>query len=138
MDLEICETVFALSPSQVYENIQATLDHYGGLNIDQASRVLSVNGNVDPWSVLALQTSPKYSLPVAWADGSSHHFWTHAVKATDTPEVVQVRNYIHSVVIDWLGLSKNGSTTKTNIHHSVAKNHSNHTNSPGMPLLRGG
>ena len=111
MDLEICNSVFGFTPSQVYENIQATLDHYGGLNINDASRVLSVNGNVDPWSVLALQTSPKYSLPVAWADGQSHHFWTHRVKDTDEPEIVEVRNYIYSVVLDWLGLSMSEDTS---------------------------
>jgi len=139
MDLEICNSVFGFTPSQVYENVQATLDHYGGLNIQETSRVLSVNGNVDPWSVLALQTSPKYSLPTAWADGQSHHFWTHPVKDTDEPEIVEVRNYIYSVVLDWLGLSIDEATSASTLN-KLPKNHAKEMDSvddPKLSTLRG-
>ena len=139
MDLEICNSVFGFTPSQVYENVQATLDHYGGLNIHEASRVLSVNGNVDPWSVLALQTSPKYGLPVAWADGQSHHFWTHPVKDTDEPEIVEVRNYIYSVVLDWLGLSMNKDVSAST-HNKLSKTRAkekDYVDDPILSTLRG-
>jgi serine protease 16 len=110
MDLELCRVAFNVT--NVYDNVQASLDHYGGLDISGGSRVLSVNGNVDPWSVLGLQKSPKYSLPVQLVDGASHHFWTHPVKQTDEVEIVQIREYIYSVVMEWLGVedrSGNGS-----------------------------
>lgn len=102
MDLEICKVAFGIT--NVYDNVQATLDHYGGLDIVGGSRVLSVNGNVDPWSELAVQVSPKDSLPATMVQGASHHFWTHPVKSTDEPEIIQVRKYIYSVVMDWLGV----------------------------------
>lgn len=107
MDLEICRVVFNVT--NVYDNVQASLDHYGGLDISGGSRVLSVNGNVDPWSVLGLQKSPKYSLPVQLVDGASHHFWTHPVRPTDAVEIVRIREYIYSVVMEWLGVEDRSS-----------------------------
>jgi thymus-specific serine protease len=102
-DLAICQAAYNIT--NVYENIQATRDYYGGLDISAGSRVLSVNGDVDPWSVLAIHESPKYSLPVAMVAGASHHFWTHEIKDTDAPEIQYIRSYIYSTVMDWLGIN---------------------------------
>ena len=111
-DLTVCEAAYNIT--NVYENVQATRDHYGGLDIAAGSRVLSVNGDVDPWSVLGMKTSPKDSLPVEMVPGASHHFWTHMVKDTDAPEIVNIRAYIYSVVIDWLGIdSRENQVPKT-------------------------
>ena len=103
MDLEICRVAFNIT--DVYDNVQASKDFYGGLDIGAGgSRVLSINGNVDPWSVLGIQISPKYSMPVRMVDGASHHFWTHPLRATDAPEIAEIRKYIYSVVMEWLGV----------------------------------
>lgn len=117
MDLEICHHAYNISTREVYDNVQATLDHYGGLDIvntDAATRILSINGDVDPWSVLGLQEgeSTKYSLPIKMVAGASHHFWTHAVKDTDAPEIVQIREYLYSVVMDWLGIQREKDSHK--------------------------
>jgi serine protease 16 len=90
------------------------------LDINDGSRVLSINGNVDPWSVLGLQSSPKYSLPVEMVEGASHHFWTHVVQETDAPEIVQVRDYIYSVVMDWLGIDIDSSDDADKLSSSSA------------------
>lgn len=103
MDLELCKVAYNIT--NVYENVQATIDHYGGLNIGASSRVLSVNGDVDPWSELGLIVSPKYSLPAEMVTGASHHFWTHQVRDSDATEILRVREYIYSVVVDWLGIN---------------------------------
>jgi len=103
-DLTICQVAYNIT--NVYENVQATRDYYGGLDITSGSLVLSVNGDVDPWSVLGLHESPKYSLPVAMVAGASHHFWTHEVLDTDSTEVQQVREYIYLTVISWLDIDQ--------------------------------
>ncbi|KAL3928845.1 MAG: hypothetical protein SGARI_004918 [Bacillariaceae sp.] len=107
LDLEICQKVFNIT--NVYANVQATQDRYGGFDIvdsDAATQILSVNGNVDPWSMLALSKAEEtiYSLPIKEVDGASHHFWTHPVKDTDSDEIVQAREFIHSTVMDWLDI----------------------------------
>jgi serine protease 16 len=118
MDLEICRVAYNVT--NVYDNVQASLDHYGGLDrissgdgYGEASRILSVNGNVDPWSALGLRTSPKYSLPVKMVDGASHHFWTHPVQPTDAVEIVQIREYLYSVVMEWLGIEDGMSSSSS-------------------------
>jgi hypothetical protein len=120
MDLEICEKAFNIT--NVFENVHATRDRYGGLNIvdTDATNILSVNGNVDPWSRLALGKSNevKYRLPIKEVDGASHHFWTHPARDTDTPEIVQAREYIYSVLMDWLGVE-----AKEALSHQTASNH---------------
>jgi len=108
MDLEICSRLFNISSDSVYDNVQASIDHYGGkafLN-SGASNILTINGNVDPWSVLGLEESDStsYLLPVKMVDGASHHFWTHPVMDTDAIEILKIREYIYSCVMNWLGI----------------------------------
>jgi hypothetical protein len=105
VDLEICRVAFNVT--DVYENVQASLDFYGGLDLDGGSRVLFVNGDVDPWSALGVLNSTERSLPAAVVAGASHHAWTHVVRESDAPEINQVRNYIYSVVMNWLNIVPN-------------------------------
>ena len=106
LDLEFCSRIFNIT--NVYDNVQSSLDYYGGkdfINTD-TSNILTINGNVDPWSVLGLEEddSTNYKLPVKMVAGASHHAWTHAVKDTDALEIIQIREFIYSCVIDWLGI----------------------------------
>eukprot|EP00536_Pseudo-nitzschia_multiseries_P000725 jgi/Psemu1/321756/estExt_fgenesh1_pg.C_90017 len=109
MDLEICSRLFNIPSDSVYQNVQSSLDLYGGKEFldSGASRILTVNGNVDPWSALGLEESDSasYLLPAKMVDGASHHFWTHAVKDTDALEIIKIREYIYACVMNWLGLS---------------------------------
>lgn len=42
--------------------------------------------------------------------GASHHYWTHKVKDTDGPRIVDARRRIHETVSGWLGVtSREGS-----------------------------
>ncbi|OEU17396.1 peptidase S28 [Fragilariopsis cylindrus CCMP1102] len=106
LDLEFCSRIFNIT--NVYDNVQSSLDYYGGkdfINTD-TSNILTINGNVDPWSVLGLEEddSMNYKLPVKMVAGASHHAWTHAVKDTDALEIIQIREFIYSCVMDWLGI----------------------------------
>ena len=101
MDFEICEQAFGVSRENVSYNVKKCLKHYGGWNME-AHRILSVNGDVDPWSMLALTSERGDGLPIHLVKGASHHFWTHAVKDTDGQEVRDARDVIHLKVIQWL------------------------------------
>jgi len=121
MDLEICSRLFNITSDNVYENVQASLDLYGGKTFLEsgASNILTVNGDVDPWSVLGLEESDStnYLLPVKMVEGASHHFWTHAVKDTDAVEIIKIREYIYSCVMRWLEIDhsrKNRNSVNSN------------------------
>jgi hypothetical protein len=100
-DLELCERAFGVAADDVAKAVQESLDYYGGLDI-ATTRVLSVNGNIDPWSELALLHSENDDLPAFVVNGASHHFWTHAVKDTDSVDVMGARQLIYSTVKKWL------------------------------------
>ena len=75
--------------------------------------------------------------------GASHHFWTHPVLETDAPEIQQIREYIYSVVMDWIGVKVVGtnkvvSTTASTaaVNEKFASNIANPENNTSKTLLR--
>lgn len=89
------------------QNVRDTLDYYGGWDM-KASRILSVNGDIDPWSALSLNVKKdrkdgdydQVALPTYWSRGASHHFWTHVVKKSDGIDLMETREIIFGWVID--------------------------------------
>ena len=103
-DLEMCERAFGISREFVPRNVEETLTYYGGWDM-QGNRILSVNGDVDPWSALSMNiggNANSTDLPTYWSLGSSHHFWTHQSTETDDQKVAAAREMIHSWVINLL------------------------------------
>jgi serine protease 16 len=88
--LDICAMAFgqdveywaARTPAAVASSNEA----YGGLT-PGSTRVLYVNGDVDPWSAASIAASPGEDAPVIWVQGASHHAWTHPPRDTDSPQV---------------------------------------------------
>ena len=105
-DLEMCASVFNIT--NVQERVAGT-NVYGGWN-PEGTRVLYVNGDVDPWSTLAVtKGNPAVDdnvdfecTPAFWVEGASHHFWTHEVLETDGEEVDEARTKIWSQVEEWI------------------------------------
>lgn len=99
-DLEVCKVAFGVT--NVMEAVQATNEYYGGWKLP-GSRILSVTGTVDPWTELSkTRTVDPILLPVHTVPGASHHFWTHAVKESDSEEVQQAREAIYETTRAWL------------------------------------
>jgi hypothetical protein len=108
-DLEMCESVFGIKAADVEANVERTLDFYGGWNFN-GTRILSVNGNVDPWSTLAVVDDNKAITvvdecrPAFWVDQASHHFWTHEVLPTDQEQIAEGRERVWAQVRAWLDM----------------------------------
>jgi len=101
----------------VGRNVEDTLDTYGGWEME-GTRILSVNGDIDPWSALSLNVKADrdrrngrgsgggrgyygpVALPTYWSRGASHHFWTHDSRKSDGIGIMQTRETIYSWVID--------------------------------------
>mmetsp|Transcript_17068 Transcript_17068/g.31920 ORF Transcript_17068/g.31920 Transcript_17068/m.31920 type:complete len:112 (+) Transcript_17068:2-337(+) len=110
----MCSRVFGIDADTVSNNVDASNDFYGGWDVD-SSRILFVNGNVDPWSTLAITSTnpevpdPTKCLPAFWVDQASHHFWTHEVLPTDSDYVNESRKKIWKQVDHWLQLDDAGA-----------------------------
>jgi serine protease 16 len=121
-DLDICRIVFGISSDQVQKNVDETLAFYGGWDL-HATNVLSVNGNVDPWSTMSMRSDcadhskcPS-NTSILWVNRTSHHFWTHKSQSTDTEELVHIRGLIHDWVTDLLLRSVGLESTLVNISY---------------------
>ena len=99
MDFEICKEAFGIEEEWVRQNVADTLNYYGGWDL-KGSRILSVNGDIDPWSALSINEAGKEShdLPTYWSEGASHHFWTHEILDTDDQKIVETRHFIYKWV----------------------------------------
>jgi thymus-specific serine protease len=97
-DLTVCGVAF--QRADVAAAVQATNEWSGGWHA-ATERIDSVTGTVDPWSELARRGA--YSVP-----GASHHFWTHAVRATDGAAIVAARESIFQTVRGWMIDAENG------------------------------
>ena len=103
LDLEICQRAFGITEGNVWSNVQQSIEQYGGWDI-VASRILFVNGEIDPWAMLGvdLNHGSSSALPTIWVEGASHHFWTHEVKDSDGEGIKKAREAIYRQVIEWL------------------------------------
>jgi hypothetical protein len=106
-DLEMCLSVFNVTEETVYEGVEKSNEVYGGWNLN-GTRILFVNGDVDPWSTLSVTPTNEDIIEGElkdssfWVEGASHHFWTHEILDTDGEVVNEGRERIWSTVSGWL------------------------------------
>mmetsp|Transcript_5464 Transcript_5464/g.13044 ORF Transcript_5464/g.13044 Transcript_5464/m.13044 type:complete len:571 (-) Transcript_5464:204-1916(-) len=100
---EMCRRAFGISAAEVAVHVARTNARYGG-NRPAASRVLFINGDVDPWSALGVLASPdgNRSEPVYLAAGASHHSWTHPADSIVQPSVRRAKELVWHYVTQWL------------------------------------
>jgi len=98
-----CKSNFGLDEQATKAAIAESQRHYGAL-IANASRIMWVNGQVDPWYGLSHLESPGKEQPVLFVKGASHHQWTHPSTAADLPSIVAARAAIRKQVSIWLDL----------------------------------
>merc|ERR1712232_1423045 len=88
-----CLDIFGISKHDVLEGTRRTNERYGN-STPQSSRVIFINGNVDPWSNVSVIVSPSPQLPTVFVPGASHHFWTHPSLPSDSVYVDEARSTI--------------------------------------------
>jgi hypothetical protein len=100
----LCKLVFDIDPAMVAEMVNETNIIYGGRDIS-ATRILWVNGVIDPWRAQAVtKSNDPVARPSILVPGASHHFWTHPARPTDSAFVVKARiqigNFVASVLTE--------------------------------------
>lgn len=74
---------------------------YGGLT-PRTSRIVYINGEVDPWRANSIIKQLSADQPVLEVAGASHHFWTHKYQASDSKNVQRVRQQISDLVKEYI------------------------------------
>merc|ERR1719461_655174 len=97
----MCTKDFGISLDQVQKNIDATNKRMGGLTPNM-TRVLWVNGEIDPWASQAVLQTDMPDQDTLWVNGASHHAWTHETLPTDCESINDARKKIFEQILDWL------------------------------------
>ncbi|XP_044527056.1 thymus-specific serine protease [Gracilinanus agilis] len=103
--LQLCAQVFGLSPTSVAQAVNWTNTYYGGRS-PGATRVLFVNGNIDPWHVLSVLQALGPSEPAMLLRGTSHCSDMAPPRPSDPPGLHLGRQRIVQQLEVWLQEAK--------------------------------
>jgi serine protease 16 len=104
-----CELAYNISAAATEAFVARSNLWTGGRN-PEGSRVLFVNGEVDPWKAASILTAlPSHLFPTIEVRGASHHQWTHPPQPTDSAELLRAREDISRQVGAWLSDASGGS-----------------------------
>ncbi|XP_074872458.1 thymus-specific serine protease [Carettochelys insculpta] len=99
--LDLCSQIFGLAPQHVEGAVNFTNQYYGA-DHPKASRVLFVNGNIDPWHALGVLRNQSRSEPAILINGTAHCADMNPTRPSDRPTLVWARQRINSYVGQWL------------------------------------
>ncbi|XP_054855282.1 thymus-specific serine protease [Eublepharis macularius] len=103
--VDICSKVFNISLNQLPEAVAFTNEYYGA-DLPKASRVLFVNGDIDPWHVLSVLKNQSRSESALLINGTSHCADMRSSCPTDPLPLVRARKRINAQVGEWLELAQ--------------------------------
>merc|ERR1719215_2094262 len=87
---DFCSDLFALSTNDTLQAIKKTDDYYNA-KVAAASRIIWVNGNVDPWHGLSHFSPPGAEQPIIWpVQGAGHCAWMRAASSGEQQEELLV------------------------------------------------
>ncbi|XP_067412775.1 thymus-specific serine protease [Emydura macquarii macquarii] len=103
--LDLCTQVFGVAPERVAEAVTFTNEYYGA-DHPKASRILFVNGDIDPWHALSVLTNQSRSELAILINGTSHCANMNPSKKSDPRPLILAREWIDYHVGDWLRLAR--------------------------------
>jgi serine protease 16 len=102
----VCNDLFGLDKVSVFEGIKLTNVLYGGL-YPSTSRILFVNGDIDPWHTLSvLKDQSNKGDKAVFIAGASHCQDMESSDPDDSVDLTQGRREIDSVLSGWLNEAK--------------------------------
>lgn len=101
-DIHICQTVFKINPEDVPKNVRFTNDYYGSNNTQQ-SKIIFVNGSIDPWHWLSiLKNEPVFDIYGVYIEGTAHCANMLPEEESDPVALKMARKEISSLVSKFL------------------------------------
>lgn len=99
--LDICLDVFGIPGKRVYQGVAFTNSDYGGKK-PNGSRIVFVNGSIDPWHALSVLSNLTTSEVAIFIPGTSHCANMHAYSCEDPPALTAARKEVSRLVGVWL------------------------------------
>lgn len=101
-NLAICREIFKISQSSVPDFVEFTNEYYGG-NQPRGTRILFVNGSIDPWHFLSVLKSDESLDDIAvFINGTAHCADMASDRSTDPQSLKDARLVIQKEVHAWL------------------------------------
>lgn len=104
-NLDLCGRVFGVDPASVASAVRFTNEYYGA-DHPRGSRILFVNGDIDPWHALSVLRNETRSEVAIFINGTAHCANMSPTSPSDPPSLTNARLKIDEQVGDWLHLAK--------------------------------
>ncbi|XP_068105558.1 thymus-specific serine protease-like [Hyperolius riggenbachi] len=103
--LDLCIQVFQIPTDSVSQAVQFTNEYYGA-DHPKSSRIIFVNGDVDPWHALSVLKNQSRSEIAIYINGTAHCANMSPSHSTDPPSLQQARKEIAMKIEEWLKSAK--------------------------------
>ncbi|XP_042299520.1 thymus-specific serine protease-like [Sceloporus undulatus] len=103
--MDVCKEAFNISSRSAQDAVSFTNEYYGA-DHPKATRVLFVNGDVDPWHSLSVLEDQSSSERAILINGTAHCADMNMPSNTDPLPLVEARKKINAQVGEWLKLAK--------------------------------
>ncbi|XP_048378159.1 thymus-specific serine protease [Stegostoma tigrinum] len=99
--VDICAQVFGIDPGSVQGAVDFTNDYYGA-DHPASSRIIFVNGDIDPWHSLSVLKNQSHSEVALIINGTAHCANMLPTEQEDSPSLRQARQKIDNQIGAWL------------------------------------
>ncbi|XP_063793920.1 thymus-specific serine protease [Pseudophryne corroboree] len=99
--LDLCSQVFQIPAMSVSQSVQFTNEFYGA-DHPKSSRIIFVNGDVDPWHALSVLKNQSHSEIAIFINGTAHCANMGPSRPTDPASLRKAREEIAIKIGDWL------------------------------------
>ncbi|XP_059806855.1 thymus-specific serine protease [Hypanus sabinus] len=103
--VDICAQVFGIAASSVQGAVSFTNEYYGA-DKPKSSRIVFVNGDIDPWHALSVLKNQSHSELAVLINGTAHCANMHPPKQDDPLSLQQARKRIDDQIGVWLASSR--------------------------------
>jgi len=106
---QYCSQLFNIDPTLVQSKVDFSNLYYGSDNPD-GSRIVFVNGSIDPWHALSVLTDMANNQTAVFIPGTSHCADMGSRRASDPPALRYARQVISDTLGDWIYQARTGSS----------------------------
>ncbi|XP_053577611.1 thymus-specific serine protease [Bombina bombina] len=99
--LDLCPLVFQIPKEYVHQSVQYTNEFYGA-DRPKSSRIIFVNGDIDPWHALSVLKNQSRSEIAIFINGTAHCANMSPSHESDLPSLKKAREEIAVQIAEWL------------------------------------